>query len=171
MNNIRCSSSSSISQSWWNRWHLHSADTFITFSSFLDSEVSLFSPAGSPRVLQDPFVWIVSYQENSMVKVSSTVCWDDSSSVWLEGSLISFNQNSDGIGSNISLHLAWAVCFNWNISASAKVDNSFSVVWARLVNSFVWVSWFLFMWGWDQVGHGSFGPSSITSITGLDTVN
>jgi len=93
-----------------------------------NSEESRFTPVSTPWVLKDPVVvstvWTVSNNEDTVVKAGSA--WgirNDTTVVWLEDWLISFNSNWNGTLSNSSHKLSWVV--GWDIIVWGNSNNTF----------------------------------------------
>lgn len=86
-------------------------DTADTFSVSLgDSNITTFTPAGTPGVLDNPVAVTIANNEDTVVQVGSTGTGvNNSTSVGLEDSLVGFNGNWNGSNVHCSLELTVVV--------------------------------------------------------------
>jgi len=129
--------------------------------SFLNSDVSLFSPRGSPGVFDDPGIRSVSDEGNSVVKLVRAVR-ENSGIVELE--VVGINSDGDGLSNNGGGELVGITLGNVFVSGDLEVS---SVDLAFLVSGNVFVFVFAGNSVFFNVFEGLVHKSSIASLISL----
>lgn len=147
-------------------------DTTFTWSGTWvsdHSEVSLFTPTGSPRVSDNPEFGsvfdTVSDSSDTVVQSSSARSLEDTRMVGHDSVSINSNRN-DGLVN--SIHQLLSVVL-WNINVSSNVSDWGTSSLARSLDSSVWVSCFSLDTVLLDVGESVVHPSTVTTVVSLSS--
>jgi len=158
----------------WEGWeHLDTADTVSVFDS--DSDISTFSPAGSPGVLDNVVVLSVlgspSNSEDTVVKRGSAGgSSDDSTSVVLEDSSVGLNSNGNWSSGESRLKRGGGSLGNIGILGSGDSSRRFQggvASWDRSTSRDVWVGGLSGQWVVVSVLESVVHKSTIAAVVSI----
>lgn len=133
-----------------NGFFVDTADTRTLSGGSSNSNVTVFTPTGTPRVLDNPRVSIITNSEDAVIQISTATTGNDTRGVELESLLVSFDTNWNGFLVKSNSQLVGAVRSNLN-EALGFEDNLRSIICTLLVNTLVRIVSFSFNTVLDDV--------------------
>lgn len=93
--------------------------TIRRFDVSAHADITLLTPGGSPRVLDDPVVSSVTDSQDTMIQLFTASSGENTTLVMLETSLVSFNGNGNRSLSKSSLKLIWVLFRNISVGSDS----------------------------------------------------
>lgn len=119
-------------RAWWSRTRGRAStssrvggliqETTLTIRRFdvsAHADVTLLTPGGSPRVLDDPVVSSVTDSQDTMIQLFTASSGKNTTLVMLETSLVSFNGNGNRSLGKSSLKLVWVLFRNISVGSDS----------------------------------------------------